>query len=80
MAQRSVAVGGQSEDGFVVFSASGDHADGDFRCAECGYGVAIASTTLPDCPMCRGSVWELSGHATLGAAAPGEPAAGLDGL
>lgn len=47
-----------SEDGFVGFHAAGDRARGAFRCAECGYGVAIAGA-LPACPMCAGTSWEL---------------------
>ena len=30
---------------------------GEFRCAECGYGVAVRRL-LPQCPMCRGLAWE----------------------
>jgi rubrerythrin len=36
---------------------AGDAATGEFRCAECGYGVAVRSV-LPECPMCRGRAWE----------------------
>ena len=43
----------------VVFLAAGDHAKGEFRCAECGYGVAVCRE-LPVCPMCAGVVWEAS--------------------
>ena len=32
-------------------------AKGEFRCAECGYGVAICRE-LPRCPMCGGVSWE----------------------
>jgi rubrerythrin len=32
-------------------------AAGRFRCAECGYGVVVR-TVLPQCPMCRGLLWE----------------------
>jgi hypothetical protein len=45
------------EDGFVELHAAGDPATGSFRCAECGYGVAV-STVLPQCPMCAGTTWE----------------------
>ena len=32
---------------------------GEFRCAECGYGVSVR--VLPHaCPMCRNAVWEPS--------------------
>jgi rubrerythrin len=43
--------------GVCVFLAAGWRADGEFRCAECGYGVIVRSE-LPQCPMCRGLVWE----------------------
>ncbi len=42
---------------FVAFRATGERAEGEFRCAECGYGVAVF-TDLPPCPMCAGTVWE----------------------
>ena len=41
----------------VEFHAAGDRAKGEFRCCECGYGVAIVAT-LPNCPMCGGHAWE----------------------
>jgi rubrerythrin len=37
--------------------AAGREVSGEFRCAECGYGVIVRSM-LPACPMCRGLVWE----------------------
>jgi rubrerythrin len=36
---------------------------GEFRCAECGYGVVV-QRVLPQCPMCGGTAWESRG--TLG--------------
>jgi hypothetical protein len=39
------------------FVAAGRNAEGEFRCAECGYGVVVR-TVLPQCPMCRGLLWE----------------------
>jgi rubrerythrin len=48
----------------VVFSAAGDPAFGEYRCAECGYGVTIR-TALPFCPMCGGGSWEASGRHEL---------------
>jgi rubrerythrin len=45
------------DDGYVQLYASGDAAEGAFRCAECGYGVAV-SAALPQCPMCAGRSWE----------------------
>jgi hypothetical protein len=49
---------------YVVFRAAGDQAFGEYRCAECGYGVTIRST-LPFCPMCGGGSWEASGRREL---------------
>jgi rubrerythrin len=40
-----------------VFLAAGRQAEGEFHCAECGYGV-IVRRELPECPMCRGVSWE----------------------
>ncbi len=42
---------------FVQFWRAGENVVGEFRCAECGYGVAI-TRQLPRCPMCSGEVWE----------------------
>ena len=44
---------------YVEFHRTGDAAKGEFRCAECGYGVAVVKT-LPPCPMCGGGAWEQS--------------------
>jgi hypothetical protein len=41
----------------VLFSAAGDHVKGEFRCAECGYGITVCRE-LPTCPMCTCEVWE----------------------
>ena len=30
--------------------------NGDYRCAECGYGVSV-HRSLPRCPMCGGTGW-----------------------
>lgn len=49
---------------YVDFSAAGDQAFGEYRCAECGYGVTIR-TALPSCPMCGGASWEASGRSEL---------------
>jgi rubrerythrin len=37
---------------------AGLRAEGEFRCVECGYGV-IVRKELPQCPMCRGLLWEV---------------------
>ena len=44
-------------DGVPVFRAAGSEAAGEFRCADCGYGVTVRRQ-LPVCPMCRGQSWE----------------------
>ena len=43
--------------GEPVFFTAGMEVAGEFRCADCGYGVVVRSL-LPPCPMCRGHVWE----------------------
>jgi rubrerythrin len=43
--------------GDPVFSAAGTEGLGDYRCAECGYGITVRRI-LPQCPMCRGVAWE----------------------
>ena len=44
-------------DGAPAFLTAGSGALGEFRCAQCGYGV-IVRRVLPECPMCRGRSWE----------------------
>jgi hypothetical protein len=44
---------------YVQFWETGAAAEGDFHCADCGYGVSVQAT-LPTCPMCGGRAWELS--------------------
>jgi hypothetical protein len=41
----------------VVFATAGDHVKGEYRCAECGYGITVCRD-LPKCPMCSCDVWE----------------------
>jgi rubrerythrin len=48
----------------VVFRAAGDEVFGEYRCAECGYGVTVRAA-LPFCPMCGGGSWEASGRREL---------------
>jgi hypothetical protein len=48
----------EAED-FVHILSAGDRAKGEYRCCECGYGVAVWSE-LPRCPMCGGESWEQS--------------------
>jgi rubrerythrin len=50
-----------------AFLAAGRNAEGDFRCAECGYGV-IVRAVLPVCPMCRGVLWEADSPFALASA------------
>lgn len=45
------------DSGYVVLVASGTSGTGQYRCAECGYGITIHAA-LPDCPMCGGASWE----------------------
>ena len=44
---------------YVEFRHTGEQAKGEFRCAECGYGIAVVKT-LPLCPMCGAQAWEES--------------------
>jgi hypothetical protein len=30
----------------------------DYRCASCGYGVAVVLELPTICPMCRGATWD----------------------
>jgi hypothetical protein len=41
----------------VVFAAAGDHCKGEYRCADCGYGITVCRE-LPTCPMCGCEAWE----------------------
>jgi rubredoxin len=52
-------VGQGSDADYVQFWEAGAVANGQFHCAECGYGVSVQAT-LPTCPMCGGHAWELS--------------------
>lgn len=49
-----------SEVGFADFALAGAEGAGEFRCADCGYGVVV-QRLLPQCPMCGGTVWESRG-------------------
>ena len=49
---------GSAGDGdYVEFLVTGMSAAGEYHCADCGYGVTV-QTTLPQCPMCSGTLWE----------------------
>ena len=53
-------VGTESRDGELArFVEAGSKARGEFRCADCGYGVSVHAR-LPACPMCAGRTWEQS--------------------
>jgi hypothetical protein len=41
----------------LELSAAGDHAKGEFRCADCGYAIAVCRE-LPPCPMCGCESWQ----------------------
>jgi lipopolysaccharide biosynthesis regulator YciM len=45
----------------VAREAAGGHVSGEFRCTDCGYGAVVQQRTLPQCPMCAGTVWESLG-------------------
>ena len=49
-----------ARDGVPVFLTAGSDAVGEYRCADCGYGVTV-KLVLPVCPMCRGESWEAPG-------------------
>jgi rubrerythrin len=46
---------------------AGARGDGDYRCLECGYGIAT-SGLVPMCPMCHGSHWRLASRTSQEAA------------
>jgi rubrerythrin len=47
----------EPHDDHSLYRTTGDLVQGAFRCAACGYGVALTSA-LPPCPMCGGHDWE----------------------
>ena len=53
-------------EGVPIFLAAGSTATGEYRCAECGYGVTVRMM-LPVCPMCRGQSWEGPGTSPFSA-------------
>lgn len=40
-----------------AFLRAGLPAQGEYVCSSCGYGISVRAT-LPQCPMCRGELWE----------------------
>ena len=53
----SSRTGAMEESVASPFRTAGAAATGEFRCAECGYGIAVRSL-LPICPMCHGLAWD----------------------
>ena len=45
---------------FVELPVVGERGAGEYRCAECRYGISLTGV-LPRCPMCGGGVWEAIG-------------------
>lgn len=52
-------------DGIPGGGEAGARAAGEYRCAECGYGVTVRAV-LPECPMCRGREWEEAATSSYG--------------
>ena len=67
MNEQTQSSGVGSSAGDVVLHISGSAAKGEFRCAECGYGVTIHNE-LPLCPMCGGETWEEAAWSPFGRA------------
>ena len=67
MNEQTQSSGVGSEADYVEFRVAGTKAKGEFRCSECGYGVAIHSS-LPLCPMCGGETWEEAAWSPFGRA------------
>lgn len=54
---RPSAVSSEAADGYVELAGAGEAVNGEYHCADCGYGVVVFGL-LPECPMCRSAVWE----------------------
>ena len=67
MSEQTQSSGVGSDADYVEFRPAGSMAKGEFRCAECGYGVTIHSE-LPLCPMCGGETWEEAAWSPFGRA------------
>jgi rubrerythrin len=64
--ERSAA---QAADGSHTTIEAGARGAGDYRCLDCGYGIATAGR-VPMCPMCHGSHWQLVSRTSSGPALP----------
>ena len=56
-----------ADEDYVDFFVMGAVVVGQFRCSECGYGVAVCRE-LPRCPMCGGESWEQAAWSPFGRA------------
>jgi rubrerythrin len=52
---------------YVELWPTGSRAKGEFRCADCGYGIVVTAE-LPRCPMCSCESWEPAAWAPFGRA------------
>jgi rubredoxin len=68
MLEEAEVASADSDAGYVEFRPAGVRAKGEFRCAECGYGITVFRA-LPVCPMCAGTVWEQAAWSPLSRAA-----------
>jgi len=57
---------------YVDLNLAGEPGEGQYRCADCGYGITIHDE-LPSCPMCAGTAWERPPLAPLGRLRLGDP-------
>jgi len=57
----------EAPEDYVQFVPAGEHVKGEYRCAECGYGVTVYRE-LPRCPMCGNETWEQSAWSPFGLA------------
>jgi len=63
-------LGSRTSDDVVPSLEAGTPGKGQYRCAECGYGITIHDE-LPTCPMCAGTAWELTPWSPVGNARRG---------
>ncbi|MFN2627688.1 MAG: hypothetical protein ABR569_03500 [Gaiellaceae bacterium] len=65
---QQIPINADELDGYVQFWGTGEPVKGEFRCANCGYGVTVYRN-LPLCPMCGGTSWEQSAWSPISRAA-----------